>query len=44
MTPAAKNIRLQSESTIATLRSGSESSQVKVAATTSTGKADSHIW
>ena len=42
MTPAANNIRLLSESTIDTLRSGSDSSQVKVAAISSTGSADNH--
>jgi hypothetical protein len=40
--PAANNIRLHSESTIATLRNRSDNSQVTVAATSSTGSADSH--
>ena len=42
MTPAANNMRLLSESMIDTLRSGSDSSQVSVAAASSTGSADNH--
>ena len=42
MTPAANSMRLHSESTMETLRSGSDSSQVNVAAISSTGSAENH--